>query len=64
MSGEKVYTPMEVAEILKVSRATVYNYITAGKLETIKVGHGQRITEETLNNILSRGIDTTGVRYR
>lgn len=48
----KVYTPKEVAEVLKVSYRLVLDEIKAGKLKASKVGRGYRITEEQLQTIL------------
>jgi len=48
----KVYTPKEVAEVLKVSYRLVLDEIKAGKLKASKVGRGYRITEEQLKRYL------------
>lgn len=48
MEIEKSYTPAEVAEMLGVSRQTVYNWITAGKLKAHKLGGTFRIKESDL----------------
>ena len=42
------YTPEEVAEILKISRQSVYNDISAGKLKAKKIGRRIRISKEDL----------------
>ena len=55
MSDLKLYTPNEVAEILKLSRQTVYNYITAGKLRSVQLGREHRISEEDLKEFLKTG---------
>lgn len=52
-----VYTILEVMEILKVSRRTIYNYIKADQIKAIKLGKEWRITEEALNDFLSRGTE-------
>jgi excisionase family DNA binding protein len=36
-------TPREVAALLKVSRATVYKLVAAGKIEHVRVGMAIRI---------------------
>lgn len=38
----------EVAERLRVSRATVYNFIKAGKLQTVKFGGSRRVALSAL----------------
>ena len=37
------------AELLRVSRRTIYNRIRRGELETIRVGPTRRVTLESLN---------------
>jgi excisionase family DNA binding protein len=48
------YTIEEVARILKVSSATVRKLIKSGELESFKVGHQTRITQEALDNYIKR----------
>lgn len=52
MADIKTYTLEEVAEILHVTRRTLYNYIKAGKLEAVKVGKYWRVNEQSLKNLL------------
>ncbi|HHY08178.1 MAG: helix-turn-helix domain-containing protein [Dethiobacteria bacterium] len=49
---EKHFTPEEVAENLKVTRKTIYNWIHEGKLQAVKVGHFWRISETELKRLL------------
>jgi excisionase family DNA binding protein len=51
----KLYTLQEVANILKVSRQTIYNYITAKKLRATKYGKEYRVTEATLKEFIENG---------
>ena len=51
----RVYTPDEVAKILKVTRRTVYRWIEAEILEAIKIDGVYRITEESINKVLKGG---------
>lgn len=51
---EKYYTPEEVANNLKVHLKTIYNWIKAGRLQAIKVGHFWRISESELNRLLGK----------
>ena len=55
MSEVKVYTPTEIAEILKLSRQTIYNYLNAGKLKSVQFGREHRITEEELKRFIETG---------
>ena len=48
---DKLYTLQEVATLLKVSRKTIYRYITSGKLKATKIGQW-RIKEADLNKLL------------
>lgn len=53
---EKIYTLQEVADYLKVTRQTVYNYVKTGKLKANKMGSLQyRVTEKQLQNFLTGG---------
>jgi len=45
-------TPLEVAEILKVSRITVYRWIKDGKLKAVKPGGVVRIRKEDLRKFI------------
>jgi len=44
----KVYTLDEVAEVLKLKKVTLYNYVRSGKLLAAKFGRDYRVTEEDL----------------
>ncbi len=49
---ERYYTPEEIAELLKVSRETVYNWLRAGKLKGTKVFNFWRVSESELSRLL------------
>lgn len=55
MPDIKVYTLEEVADILKVTRRTIYTYIKKGKLPAVKMGKYWRVTEESLRQFVSAG---------
>ena len=57
MSEVKVYTLDEVADILKVTKRTLYNYIDAGKLKAVKVGKYWRVSEANLKAFITKGTD-------
>ena len=57
MAEINIYTPEEVADILKLSRRTIYTYIKEGKLQAFKIGKRWRINEEALKKIASTGTD-------
>ena len=51
----KVYTLQEVADILKVSRQTIYNYVTAKRLRATKYAREYRVTEKDLKEFMEKG---------
>lgn len=51
--SEKLYTLQEVADYLKVTRQTVYNYLTQKKIKAFKMGGREyRVTESDLQAFL------------
>ena len=48
----ELYTPEEVAKLLRVSRRTVYRYIKSGKLKAKKIGQW-RIKKGDLNKFIN-----------
>ena len=48
---EKLYTLSEIAEMLRLSRKTIYRYIKSGKLKASKVGQW-RIKQGDLDKLL------------
>ena len=54
MADLKVYTLDDVADILKVTKRTLYNYIKAGELPAIKMGKYWRVTQENLQSFVSK----------
>lgn len=55
MAEIKLYTLDEVAEILKVTRRTLYNYIKAGVLKAVKMGKCWRVSENALQDFIFTG---------
>ena len=55
MADIKVFTVDEVADILKVTKRTLYNYIKADKLHAVKMGKYWRVSEESLQAFISTG---------
>ena len=45
----------EVAQLLRVSKMTVYRLITSGELRSARVGRSYRLTEDDVNAYLKRG---------
>ena len=51
----EVYTLQEIEELLHITRRTIYNWITDGKLKAFKVGKEWRVTKEALADFMQRG---------
>lgn len=61
----KVYTPLEAAEALKLTRRTLYNYLKSGQLKATKIGRGWRITQKNLEDFVAGGAEVEEAnRYR
>ena len=54
---EDSLTPKEVAAILRINPGTVYNWIYAGKLPSLKFGRLRRIKAEVVRNIQDHGLE-------
>ena len=52
---EPLYTPEEVAELLRVSPRTVQRWLAQGKLQGVKVGRLWRIPKASLDRFLETG---------
>jgi excisionase family DNA binding protein len=48
MVDTKYYTVAEIAELLKVSRQTVYNWIESGQLAAVQAGRAVRVPASSL----------------
>lgn len=57
MAEIKVYTLDEVADILKLTRRTMYSYVKEGKLKASKIGKYWRVSEKALNEFIEKGSD-------
>lgn len=57
MTDLTLYTLAEVAEILKVTRRTLYTYVKEGKLKAVKIGKYWRVPEETLQQFIATGTE-------
>lgn len=50
-----MYSTTEVAEILNISRATIFRALRQGRIKAIKIGNIWRISEEELERIKKQG---------
>lgn len=57
MSDDKprVYTLDEAAEILHLTKRTLYNYIKAGTLKAVKMGKFWRVSDDDLQDFIKTG---------
>lgn len=53
----RVYTLDEVAEVLKITRRTLYTYVKEGKLKAVKIGREWRVSETALQDFLNIGTE-------
>ena len=53
-------TIAEVAEMMRVSKMTVYRLVHAGDLPAVRVGRSFRVHEEAVNEYLSSSIYEVG----
>ena len=56
MISTKVYTPEQVAEILQLSKNTIYSLINRGEIVARKIGKVYRIPESSLSFVFT-GLD-------
>lgn len=55
MTEIEVYTMQEVADILKVTRRTVYTYVKNGRIQAVKIGRCWRVSRDSLQEFISTG---------
>lgn len=61
---KRVYTLDEVADIMQVTKRTLYNYIKAGTLHAVKMGKYWRVPEESLQDFISNGTPVVDANKR
>lgn len=54
-----MYTPYDVADMLKIHYRTVMEWIHSGKIKAVKIGRTYRITDSEIDRIKHEGIKTT-----
>jgi excisionase family DNA binding protein len=64
MTDIKIYALDEVANILKVTRRTLYTYVNEGKLKAVKIGKYWRVSEEALKHFISTGTPVADANRR
>jgi len=53
MKQDAVYTPEEVATMLKVSKQAIYKWIREGDLASVKIGRTVRIPAAAVNRLFA-----------
>ncbi len=53
---DEVYTPLEVAKMLRVTRTTIYEHIKRGQLKAIRIGNRYRITKAQLEEYMQQNV--------
>ncbi len=51
---DQFYTIQETAKLLKVSRATIYNWMGDGELKYVEIGGVRRIPREAIRELVRR----------
>ncbi|WP_203337188.1 helix-turn-helix domain-containing protein [Nocardioides limicola] len=60
VSGAKFLTVAEVAEMMRVSKMTVYRLVHNGELPALRVGRSFRVTEDDVNAYLRKSFYDAG----
>ena len=55
MPDLKTYTLEEAAQVLKLTRRTLYTYVKNGELQAVKFGRRWRVLEEDLKRFMMTG---------
>ena len=60
MSDPEFYRIIEVAEIMKVSRATAYALVRSGEIPTVRFGATVRVPRTALERVVEVKLDAVG----
>lgn len=52
--SDKFYTLQEVADILRVTRQTIYNFVSEKKIKASKIGREYRVSEKDLQDFVKQ----------
>ena len=53
--GRAFYTVAEVADLIRVSKMTVYRMVKAGEIPAVRFGRSFRVPGEAVDELLARG---------
>lgn len=59
MSDELLYRPERAASLIGVGRATLYELMASGEINSVKIGRSRRIPREALQEYVQRLTDST-----
>lgn len=48
-----LFTPLQVAKIMQVSRSQIYNLLNAGQLDSVHIGRSRRIPRDAIDNYIA-----------
>ena len=60
LSEVRFLTVAEVAEVMRVSKMTVYRLVHSGELASVRVGRSFRVPERAVNEYLRGAFPSTG----
>ncbi len=60
LSEVRFLTVQEVAQIMRVSKMTVYRLVHSGELASVRVGRSFRVPERAVNDYLRGAFDDVG----
>jgi len=56
----RLLTIKEASSALSISRSTLFVYLTAGRIQSVKLGRHRRIPESEIDRIAVEGLPPTG----
>jgi len=62
MTKEKYITIPRLAELLGVSRISIYKKVKKGQIPAIRIGRNYAITDQTIAQVLGEGLSKKGKR--
>ena len=60
LSEVRFLTVQEVAQLMRVSKMTVYRLVHSGELASVRVGRSFRVPERAVHEYLRGAFDSTG----
>ena len=54
-----LYTPKQAANVLGISRSTVYNLLNRGSLGSVHIGRSRRIAQSHVNRFIDELMDAS-----